>query len=232
MKKFFKVTIDQDECYKTIDGVKSSLVSERSFSASDVVSVIELTPELELSQAIETVEAAGYLVQKEMSSDELEKEAAQLFELFTDNRDSFYKVLYQFIAANKRPKKIELSVKETGVLMSPAEINPGCTDVEFEVGNGYNHLSSYGDEYGKKIVISDRDFPRSFYKDIKTEIDYSKLQRGSIVLVNGDMCGFVDNKENTSFWIKVKNGMTTGKQINYSEIKSIEILKLPGDVVK
>lgn len=226
MKKFL-IEIDKEKCDGRHNcsciGCNDSLaimskLSQRGEGCSGIATygkVTELTPDLELSQAIKTVKAAGYNVQKEMSSDELEKEAAQLFKLFTDKRDSFYNVLYQFIANNKKPK-IELPVKETGVLNIPG---------------GYNLTTPLRSYWNKdKVDLSEYPELKPLCKDIKTEIDNSKIPKNSIVKITTNMftcVGFVAAVNNHGLSVYSSKTFSSDVFIKPSEIKSLEILALP-----
>jgi hypothetical protein len=130
----------------------------------------------------------------------------------------------------------QLPVVETGVLKSPAEITK-CGSViglEFKNSEGQKCYLNIGNPaIGSRLEMLDTVYPREFYKDIKTEIDYSKIPVGSIVKVfNGCLtpAGWVVKNDGKSIMVGLhkKYDPSYCLDVNYSNIKSIEIIRWGG----
>lgn len=135
------------------------------------------------------------------------------------------------ILSQMQPKP-QLPVVETGVLKSPAEIT-GCKDVDAvrwidKDGDRRDYILNAYDYCMRRNL---NEFPREFYKDIETEIDYSKIPVGSKIEIEFEnnnaiayLQGVKDDHLLLSHW---------GKSVSFdfmlllSGIKSIKILQLP-----
>jgi hypothetical protein len=220
MKKFFKVVIDQDKSYKTLNGVRNALTSEKWFTKSDVVEVSELTPSLISNLAKEA--GLTRLVLTQDVREKTLKESIKFCEkadcaLCSYNFTEFCRVNLTFdLLKSAQSAQPQLPMVETGVIELPDNSVLNCLGKRaFQDGDTVNLVA----------------FPqlRKYCKpeSIKTEVDYSKIPVGSVVIINNESCGIVSQNKDKVIEIKTDLSSAYYMPIDYSEIKSLQILQLP-----
>lgn len=151
----------------------------------------------------------------------------------------FKKHLRKFVQSQSRPN-IELPMAETGVLDPDLFANKDVTKITFVSPNGNEMVIDKTHPWvtgQHRCDISMHSFPRSFYRDIQSTVDYSKLKVGSVaILTHGDgstVSGYVNkvNHDNISIGFTKHYSDCTSQTTYFSTIKSIKILALP-EVVK
>lgn len=86
------------------------------------------------------------------------------------------------ISIKKLPQIPEIPTVETGILMSPAEITDSDSVVELRFsGDKLGYV--YSKEYGKRLVISEYDFPKKWYTDIQKTFDFSAIPANAVIEV-------------------------------------------------
>lgn len=134
----------------------------------------------------------------------------------------------------KQPQMIE-----SGILMSYDEITRTTTDRKdrYELGkstdrDGTGWFVDNGERcaiVGKRIVIAEHVFPREFYKDIQTSIDWESIKVGSLVecacdddLVAGYYCEHMNED-----WVRINQNKKHSNWTGYSKnsIKSVRVIE-------
>jgi hypothetical protein len=131
---------------------------------------------------------------------------------------------------------------DTGVLMSPAEIAK-CNQVDeiyFRIAPESSLIYSYSNNAyklfaGQRVDISKHKNPREFYKDIKTEIDWSVVKEGDLIIIyntdDSTSVGFY-NIDGIGRYISPARVCKLNRNKYYiidEHVISVTVLKIPGD---